>query len=67
MRSRFSRFRLSPAFPISLMALFVALGGIGYAAATVGTGDLKNGAVTSKKIKNGTIKKKDLGFTVGED
>jgi hypothetical protein len=64
MRSRFSRFRLSPAFPISLMALFVALGGIGYAAATVGTGDIKNSAVTSKKIKNGTIKKKDLKFTI---
>jgi hypothetical protein len=64
MRSRLNRFRLSPAFPISLMALFVALGGIGYAAATVGTGDIKNGAVTSKKIKNGTIKKKDLKFTI---
>jgi hypothetical protein len=62
MRSRFSRFRLSPAFPISLIALFVALGGIAGAAATIGTGDIKNNAVTTKKIKNGTIKKKDLSF-----
>jgi hypothetical protein len=64
MRSRLSRFRLSPAFPISLLALFVALGGVAGAVATVGTGDIKNGAVTSKKIKDGTIKKKDLKFTI---
>jgi hypothetical protein len=62
MRRMLSRFRLSPAFPISLIALFVALGGVGYAAATIGTKDLKNNAVTSKKIKNHTIKKKDLKF-----
>src|SRR5215216_4510218 len=64
MRSRFSRFRLSPAFPISLLALFVALGGIAGAAATIGTKQLKNNSVTSKKIKNGTIKQGDLGFKV---
>jgi hypothetical protein len=72
MRSRLSRFRLSPAFPISLIALFVALGGVGYAAATIGTNDIENGAVTkkkihknavtTKKIKNHTIKKVDLAF-----
>jgi hypothetical protein len=64
MRNRLSRFRLSPAFPISLLALFVALGGVAGAVATIGTGDIKNSAVTSKKIKNGTIKKKDLKFTI---
>jgi hypothetical protein len=64
MRSRLNRFRLSPAFPISLIALFVALGGVAGAVATIGTGDLENGAVTSKKIKDGTIKKKDLKFTI---
>lgn len=45
---------------VSTMALVVALGGTSYAAATIGTGDLRNGAVTSPKIANGTIKKVDL-------
>lgn len=64
MRSRLSRFRLSPAFPISVMALFVALGGVGYAAATVTSGDVKNNSLTTKDIKNKSIKKKDLAFQV---
>jgi hypothetical protein len=42
---------------VAFVALFVALGG-GYAigAGFIGTGDLKNQAVTNKKIKKGTIK-----------
>ena len=44
---------------IALLALFVALGGTSYAAfslpaGSVGTKQLRNGAVTSKKIGNGT-------------
>ncbi|HET7735249.1 MAG TPA: hypothetical protein VFK52_04705 [Nocardioidaceae bacterium] len=31
-----------------------------WAAATIGTADIKNGAVTTKKIKNSTIKKLDI-------
>jgi hypothetical protein len=50
----------SPAFVISLIALFVALGGTTYAATSlpknsVGTKQLKNGAVTRKKINAKTI------------
>jgi hypothetical protein len=50
----------SPAFVLSLLALFVALGGTTYAAATlpknsVGTKQLKKNAVTSVKIKKGAI------------
>jgi hypothetical protein len=50
----------SPAFVISLVALFVALGGTTYAAValpahSVGTKQLKNGAVTKKKIATKTI------------
>src|SRR5512133_3328720 len=46
-----------PATVIAVIALFVALGG-GYAigAGFIGTGDLKNQAVTNKKIKKQTIK-----------
>ena len=50
----------SPAFVISLIALFVALGGTGYAAIhlpknSVGTKQLKKNAVTGVKIKNGAV------------
>jgi hypothetical protein len=49
-RHRFSR--PSPALVISLIALFVALGGTGYAAAT--------GSIDSREIKNSTIQGKDV-------
>jgi len=50
----------SPAFVISVIALFVALGGTGYAAIhlprnSVGTKQLKKNAVTSTKIKNKAV------------
>ena len=47
----------TPALVIAVIALFVAIGG-GYAigAGFIGTGDLKNQAVTNKKIKKKTIK-----------
>jgi hypothetical protein len=50
----------SPSLAISLIALFVSLGGVGYAAATIGTRQIKNGAVTGKKIRNSTIKSRDV-------
>jgi hypothetical protein len=50
----------SPALVISLVALFVALGGTAYAATSlprnsVGTAQIKNGAVTKTKIAKKTI------------
>ncbi len=53
--------RPSPALIISLLALFVALGGTSYAVSqlpekSVGTKQLQNGAVTAKKIKKATRK-----------
>ncbi|MFL5846113.1 MAG: hypothetical protein ACJ762_15610 [Solirubrobacteraceae bacterium] len=54
-----SRFRPSPATAISVVALFVALGGTGYAAIlaanSVGTKQLKKNAVVSAKVKNGSL------------
>jgi len=51
------KLRGAPAVAIAIVALCVALGG-GYAigAGFIGTGDLKNQAVTNKKIKKKTIK-----------
>ena len=48
--SRFKFRRPSPALVISLIAMFVALGSGAYAATKIGTSDLKNKAVTSKKL-----------------
>ena len=50
----------APALVISLLALFLALGGTTYAATSlpknsVGTKQLKNGAVTRTKISSGTL------------
>lgn len=52
--------RNRPALVISVLALFVALGGTGYAAFTlprnsVGAKQLKRNAVTTPKIKNGAV------------
>src|SRR3954469_7128459 len=61
--------RPSPATVIALVALFVALGGTGYAALkvpknSVGTAQLKNNAVTGAKVKDGSLKAADFGGTL---
>ena len=50
---------------VSLLALFIALGGGAYAVAqlprnSVGTAQLKANAVTSAKVKNGSLTSKDF-------
>lgn len=50
----------SPAAVVAVLALVVATSGVSYAAGSVGTSDLEKNAVTSKKIKNETIKVKDM-------
>lgn len=57
--------RPSPATVIACLALFVALGGTGYAAIalpknSVGPKQLKTGAVRSKDIRNNTIRSVDI-------
>ena len=47
---------------LATVALFAAFGGVSYAAATIGTSNIKNGAVTTKKLKKEavtTVKIKD--------
>jgi hypothetical protein len=45
---------------ISLLALVAAAAGAGYAAATIGTAQLKNNAVTAPKIKNNAVTTKKV-------
>ncbi len=54
--------KLSYANVMSTIAVFLALGGTSYAVArnSVGTRQLKSSAVTSGKIRNGTIQRKDM-------
>lgn len=57
--------RPSPALAVALLALFVALGGTGYAAFklpknSVGTKQIKNNAVTGAKVKNGSLTGADI-------
>jgi hypothetical protein len=55
------RTSVTPSVLVAAAALVVAVGaGSAYAGAKVATKDLKNGAVTSAKIRNETIKAKDL-------
>jgi hypothetical protein len=59
------RHRPSPATVLAALALVMALGGTGYAAITlpansVGTTQLKKDAVTSLKVKNGSLLKADF-------
>jgi hypothetical protein len=45
---------------VAYLALFTALGGTGYAAATIGAGDIKQAAVYSRHIKNGQVHGEDI-------
>jgi hypothetical protein len=59
------RSRMTSAHVISLIALFVALGGTGYAAVklpknSVGASQIKTGGVGSSEVKNGSLKKADF-------
>src|SRR3954449_6192056 len=58
--------RPSPALVVSVIALSVALGGTSYAAIvlpanSVGTKQIKKNAVTTAKVKNGSLRSVDFG------
>jgi len=52
----------SAAVIISSIALFAGLGGVGYAAATIGSPQIKNNGVQGIDIKDGTIKSADIAL-----
>ena len=54
------RFRPSPALVISLIALFVSVSGVAWAAATIGTSDIENSAVTAKKLHKKAVTTKKV-------
>jgi hypothetical protein len=63
--NRFRPRRPSPAMTVALLALFVALGGTGYAALklpknSVGAKQIKKNAVRSGKVKNRSLKGADI-------
>jgi hypothetical protein len=60
MLARFRSHRPSHGTVVAYLALFVALGGTTYAAATVGAGNIKNNAVRSRHIKDGQVNREDL-------
>jgi len=52
--------RPSPALVVSIIALFVALGGTAWATHKIDSKEIKAGAVTAAKIKNGAVTKAKL-------
>jgi hypothetical protein len=59
---------------VASVALFLAIGGISYAAVKIGTHNIRDGAVTkaklhanavvSQKVRDGSLRRKDLVFAV---
>jgi hypothetical protein len=60
MRQKLARLRPSPAMLVAVAALFVALGGAGYAATTIGSEQLRNNSVESVDIKNDDLLSRDI-------
>lgn len=56
---RFIR-RPSPALVIACIALFMAMGGAGYAAATIGSKQIRNNSIRGKDVRNHTLSSRDV-------
>jgi len=61
------RFRPSPAMIVAIVALCLSMGGIGWAAAKIGSHDIKSNAVKSRHIASGAVTKHAIhkGAVVG--
>jgi hypothetical protein len=46
----------SPAMVVACVALFVSLGGVSYAVATIGSNDIINGSIRNRDFKDGTLR-----------
>jgi hypothetical protein len=57
---RLARLKPSPAMGVAMLALFVALGGVGYAASKIGSKQIKNNSILGKDIHNNTVTGKDV-------
>lgn len=55
-----TRFRPSPAMGVALLALVVASGGSAYAAATIGSSDIRNGSILSEDVRNDSLTTFDI-------
>ena len=55
-----ARLRPSPAMLVAIVALFVALGGVGYAATTIGSEEIRNNSVQSVDVKNDDLLSRDI-------
>ena len=52
--------RPSPAMIVALIALFVSLGGTGYAVVTITGKNVKNSSLTGRDIRNGSVRSPDV-------
>lgn len=55
-----ARWRFSPAMAVALLALFVALGGSGYAAVKINGKHIANRSIAGKKLKRNTVTGKEV-------
>src|SRR3712207_4345277 len=58
----------SPAMVVACVALFVSLGGVSYAVATIGSDDIINGSIRNRDFKDGTLRGNEAkpdGFGAG--
>lgn len=55
-----ARLRPSPAMVVALLALFVALGGVSYAVATIDSSDIVNGSIRGRDVKNKSLTGDDV-------
>ena len=58
--SRIASRRQSASLVIACLALFVALGGVGYAAATIGSAAIVDNSLRSKDVRNNDLRGKDV-------
>jgi hypothetical protein len=57
---RIAHRRPSAALVVACLALFVALGGVGYAAATIGSAAIVDNSIRSKDVRNGGLRGTDV-------